>query len=253
MRRLPPLILVLYFSAVCPLNSDTVAAPSFSEPSIAPDRPEIAFVSGGDIWTASLAGGEAHLLISHPATESRPLYSPDGKRLAFMSTRSGNPDIYVLDFANGQTHRLTYDDAAEHLDAWSRDGKFLFFSTASHDVAGNNDLYRVSADGGTPMPVSDDRYLSEYWAAPSPDGSAIAFTAKGIVANQWWRHGHAHIDESEAADSRQRNGERMSGGAARTRGLCGPQTENVCILYQIETEPRTFTLRTQTRLPRFAS
>ena len=56
----------------------------FSEPALCPTRPEIAFVSGGDIWVAPAKGGEAHLLVSHPAEESRPLYSPDGTRLAFV-------------------------------------------------------------------------------------------------------------------------------------------------------------------------
>ena len=48
------------------------AVPYFTEPFVAPNRAEIAFVSGGDIWTAPLAGGEAHLLVSHPANETRP-------------------------------------------------------------------------------------------------------------------------------------------------------------------------------------
>ncbi len=183
--------------AVLPLAGDVTALPSLSEPSLAPDRPEVAFISGGDIWTAPLAGGEAHLLVSDPATESRPIYSPDGKRLAFMSTRSGNSDIYVLDLATSQITRITYDDASEHLDAWSHDGKYLYFSSSSQDISGNNDILRVSAEGGTPMPVTADRYASEYWAAPTPDGSTLAFTAKGMPANQWWRHGHAHIDQSE--------------------------------------------------------
>src|SRR6266481_6749515 len=70
------------------------AQPYFTEPAISPDGSEIAFVSGGDIWTAPASGGDAHLLVSHPATESRPLYSPDGRKLAFGSTRTGNGDIY---------------------------------------------------------------------------------------------------------------------------------------------------------------
>jgi hypothetical protein len=48
------------------------AVPYFTEPSISPDRSEIAFVSGGDIWTVPAAGGEARLLVSHAANESRP-------------------------------------------------------------------------------------------------------------------------------------------------------------------------------------
>ncbi|MBS1857513.1 MAG: PD40 domain-containing protein [Acidobacteria bacterium] len=171
--------------------------PYFTEPAVAPDRGEIAFVSGGDIWTAPLAGGEAHLLVSHPATESRPMYSPDGTRLAFVSTRTGNGDIYVLDLAGGALRRITFDDSAEVLDGWSRDGRWLYFSSTTQDISGMSDVYRVSAGGGTPMPVSADRYVTEFFSAPSPAGDVLAITARGMTASQWWRHGHSHLDESE--------------------------------------------------------
>src|SRR5947207_2304604 len=111
------------------------AKPSFGEPALSPDRSEIAFVSGSDIWTVPAAGGEARLLVSNAATESRPLYSPDGKRLAFNSTRSGNGDVYVLTFSSGDIKRMTFEDANEQLDAWSRDGKWLYFTTSGHDIA----------------------------------------------------------------------------------------------------------------------
>src|SRR5581483_5981490 len=84
--------------------------PYLTEPAICPTRPEIAFVSGGDVWVVPAKGGEAHLLISHPADESRPLYSPDGTKLAFISTRTGGGDIYVLTLASGDLKRLTFDD-----------------------------------------------------------------------------------------------------------------------------------------------
>ncbi|HEY9233129.1 MAG TPA: LpqB family beta-propeller domain-containing protein, partial [Blastocatellia bacterium] len=173
------------------------AVPYFTEPAVSPDRSEVAFVSGGDIWTAPINGGEARLLVSHAANESRPLYSPDGKRLAFVSTRTGNGDIYVLTLDSGELQRLTFDEAPDQLDAWSRDGHWLYFSSTGHDVAGMNDIYRVSAEGGTPMPVSADRYANEYWAAPSPDGTQLAFTARGISSQQWWRKGHSHLDECD--------------------------------------------------------
>lgn len=167
------------------------------DPGISPDGTEIAFVSGGDIWTVPAAGGAAHLLISHPATESRPVYSPDGKQLAFVSTRTGGGDIYVFTCATGEIRRMTFDDGPEQLNAWSRDGRWLYFSTASHDIAGQNDIYRVSIEGGTPMPVCADRYANEFFSAPSPDGQTIAITARGTASGQWWRKGHSHLDESE--------------------------------------------------------
>jgi tricorn protease len=167
-----------------------------TEPAISPDRKEIAFVSGGDIWTVSASGGTAQLLVSHPANESRPLYSPDGKSLAFISTRTGNGDIYVLNFENGNLRRVTFDDANDQLDAWSRDGNWLYFSSNSKDIAGMNDIFRVPAIGGTPMQVSADRYTSEFGTAVAADGS-ITFSTRGISSGQWWRKGRSHIDETE--------------------------------------------------------
>lgn len=175
----------------------TAGTSYLTEPSLCPTRPEIAFVSGGDIWVAPAAGGEAHILVAHPSEESRPLYSPDGAKLAFISARTGGGDIYILTLATGELKRLTFDDGLEQLDAWPRDGKWIYFSTGSHDVGRKNDIYRVSSDGGTPMPVSADRFTNEFQAAPAPDGSAIAFAARGIGDQQWWRHGHSHLDESE--------------------------------------------------------
>src|ERR671939_174607 len=169
--------------------------PYMYEPSISPDRREIAFVSGGDVWTAPAEGGEARLLVSHPATESRPLYSPDGRALAFVSTRTGNGDIYVLDFASGDLRRVTFDDGFEQLDAWSHDGRWLYVSSTARDISASNDIYRVSPEGGTPMQVSADRYTNEWGAAPSPGGADLAFVGRGYT--QWWRHGRSHIDESE--------------------------------------------------------
>ena len=176
---------------------DVDPLPSFGEPAMSPDRSEIAVVSGGDIWTVPAQGGEARLLVSHEAAESRPLYSPDGERLAFVSDRTGGGDIYVLSLKSGALSKVTMDDGPERLDGWSRDGEWLYFSSTSRDIAGMNDLYRVRPDGGTPMTVSADRYTGEFFAAPSPDGRRVAFSARGNSAAQWWRKGHSHLDESE--------------------------------------------------------
>ena len=207
--------LVLTVLLAASLRAQDEGRPYFTEPAAAPNRAEVAFVSGGDIWAAPLAGGEAHLLVSHQANETRPMYSPDGTRLAFVSSRTGNGDIYVLNFATGVQKRITFDDGPEVLDGWSRDGKWLYFSSTAQDIAGMNDIFRVSAEGGTPMPVSADRYVAEYFSAPSPDGKMLAFTGRGNTNGQWWRHGHSHLDESEiwlAALGGAAKYERLAGG-----------------------------------------
>jgi tricorn protease len=170
--------------------------PYFTEPAIAPDRSEIAFVSGGDIWTAPLAGGDARLLVAHAANESHPVYAPDGRTLAFVSDSTGGGDIYLLTLSTGDLRRLTYSDGNELVDGWSRDGQWIYFSSSAQEIAGN-DIYRVRAAGGMPMPVSADRFTNEFAAAPSPDGQSILFSARGNGPGQWWRNGHSHLDESE--------------------------------------------------------
>ncbi len=134
--------------------------------------------------------------------------------MAFISDRTGGGDIYVLQLATGALKRITFDDGREQLDAWSHDGKWLYFSSTAQDVAGSNDIFRISAEGGTPIPVSADRYVNEFFAAPSPAGDVLALTARGDTSSQWWRHGHAHIDQSEIWLETPASGAKSTPGAA---------------------------------------
>ena len=201
-RHLVRVICVTVFAAARlqsqPAPADSAAGhPVLAEPSLSPDGREIAFVSGGDIWTVSAAGGEARLLVSHAATESRPLYSPDGRSLAFTSTRTGAGDVYVLALHTGVLTRVSASDVNDLVDGWSRDGAWVYFSSTGGDIAGMNDVHRVRPAGGTPMPVSADRYVNEFGAAPAPDGATVALTTRGRASADWWRKGHSHIDETE--------------------------------------------------------
>jgi tricorn protease-like protein len=80
----------LFFCVVTALflQEPLAPRPAFAEPAISPDRAEIAFRSGGDIWTVPSAGGEARLPVSNAANDTRPVYSPDRRQLAFVSTRA---------------------------------------------------------------------------------------------------------------------------------------------------------------------
>ena len=168
---------------------------SFAEPSVSPDHGEIAFVSGGDIWSVPSTGGTARLLAAVGGNAHRPLFSPDGKQLAFVDSEPGASGIYVLTLDGGALRRLTHDDQIADVSAWSSDGRYVYFAASSHNIAYFNDVYRVAVDGGTPMQVLHEDYVNEFEPAPSADGSSIAFVRNGFV--QWWRRGHSHMDESE--------------------------------------------------------
>lgn len=195
--RLAPSLAAAAALLLAPAALAAQGAPSFYEPGIAPDGTEIAFVSGGDIWTVSAEGGAARLLIAHSAHESRPLYSPDGNHLAFNSNRNGGLDIFVMDLRTGDVRRVTNDAGSEELNGWSRDGEYIYFSSSAEDVAGTHNVLRVRATGGTPMVVAGDVYEGEYFSAPGPDGMLAISTRGDQARSQWWRNGRSHMDESE--------------------------------------------------------
>src|SRR5689334_24821854 len=83
----------------------------------------VAFTSEGDLWIASLPGGEARRLTTHDGTETHPLFSPDGTRIAFAGEYDGGPDLYVIGIDGGAPQRLTWDnDRSVRPVAWSADG-----------------------------------------------------------------------------------------------------------------------------------
>jgi Tol biopolymer transport system component/C-terminal processing protease CtpA/Prc len=197
-RFLAAVSLAALLGSALPISTaaaDAPAAPAFAEPSVSPDHGEIAFVSGGDIWSVPSAGGTARLLAAVGGNAHRPLFSPDGKQLAFVNTDPAAAGIYVLTLDGGSLRRLTHDDQIADVSAWSSDGRYLYFAASSRNIAYFNDVYRVAVGGGTPMHVLHEDYVNEFEPAPSADGSSIAFVRNGFV--QWWRRGHSHMDQSE--------------------------------------------------------
>ena len=76
---------------------------------ISPDGTQIAFCYKGDIYKVSSQGGEAVRLTSMDTYESSPVWSPDGKSIAFASDRHGNFDVFLMPADGGQARRLTFD------------------------------------------------------------------------------------------------------------------------------------------------
>ena len=97
-------------------------------PALSPDGKQLAFVYRGDIWLAPSAGGRATPLTQHIETDACPLFSPDGKWVAFASRRNGNMDIYAVPVEGGLARQLTWHSGHELPQGWSPDGRFLIFS-----------------------------------------------------------------------------------------------------------------------------
>ncbi|MCG8504573.1 MAG: hypothetical protein MI755_08210, partial [Sphingomonadales bacterium] len=141
------------------------------QPSVARDK--IAFVYGGDIWTAERDGANPKRLTSHPATENRPALSPDGQWIAFSANYHGNTDVYLVPAAGGQPRRLTYHPRPDTVRGWTPDGAAVLFASDRLVMAQRgNQLFTVSTDGGFPEPL----VLPEAFnGAFSPDGGQIVY------------------------------------------------------------------------------
>lgn len=129
---------------------------------ISPDGTEIVFCYKGDIYKVPAKGGTATQLTTQDSYESTPLWSPDGKQIAFASDRYGNFDVFVMPASGGNAQRLTTNSAGELPSAFTPDGKYILFSASIQDPATSalfptsamTELYKVPTTGGRTEQVS---------------------------------------------------------------------------------------------------
>ncbi|MCD7923760.1 MAG: peptidase S41, partial [Bacteroides sp.] len=123
---------------------------------ISPDGTEIAFCYKGDIYKVPANGGVATRLTTQASYECSPIWSPDGKQIAFASDRNGNFDLFVMSADGGAAQRLTTNSASEIPSTFTPDGKYILFSASIQDPAGSalfptsamTELYKVPTTGG---------------------------------------------------------------------------------------------------------
>ncbi|MBN1251525.1 MAG: PD40 domain-containing protein [Bacteroidales bacterium] len=153
MRKIFTLFLILIFS----IESNSQTNPLWMRyPSISPDGKTIAFSYKGNIFTVSSSGGEAKAITIHPAYDYKPVWSSDGKNIAFASERYGNFDIYVISSNGGQAKRLTFHSGNEYPTSFSPDNKYILFSALVMDNDKSaqfpdtrfTELYQVSVEDG---------------------------------------------------------------------------------------------------------
>lgn len=165
----------------------------FRQPCLSSDGSEIAFHFGGDIWIVSAEGGHARRITAHEDYDYYPLFSPDDKKLAFASDRTGGGNIYLADLQNANPpERLTFLNGSGPADCWSPDGKWIYFSSDYNGLG--QAIYKISVDGGTPICLHSDPMEWHHSPAVSPDGQWIAFNNNG---DGWWRNGQNSAEISD--------------------------------------------------------
>ena len=148
---------LLLFLGMCPAGASAQTEAKWNRyPAISPHGNTIVFSYRGDLYRVASEGGTAMPLTAHPARDFMPVWSRDGKRIAFASDRHGNFDVYVMPASGGEAKRLTFHSADELPFTFDQENASILFEAARLDAATNRgfptgsqpELYRVSADGG---------------------------------------------------------------------------------------------------------
>ena len=131
-----------------------------------------------DIYEYSVGSGPSlempRELTKHSAIETEPVLSPDGKKLAYVSDRTGQPQVYSMDLSSKKVTRISRKGGYNTSPAWSPDSSMVAFT--SQKRGSKSTIYRVRIDDnlGTQTRVSPENISSES-PAWSPDGSMVAF------------------------------------------------------------------------------
>lgn len=149
----------------------SVVRPRFSS-----DATRIAFASGPeggalDLYAMDLATGVATRLTDSKDNDTRPTWSPDGRRLVFQSDREGSASLWTYEFGTGAINRLTSADFNQAAPDWSPEGDLITYVS---DQGGSWDVWVVRPDGTDPRPVTSHEG-NEYHPKFSPDGADIVF------------------------------------------------------------------------------
>ena len=159
---------------------------------ISPDGSTIAFAYKGDIFTVPVTGGQARQITSNSAFDSRPVWSPDGSRIAFVSYRQGGADVYIVSREGGEPTRLTTHSAAEFPVAFKDDSTILYSAyiqpaaeSMQFPSSTFSQVYAVSTDGGRPVMFST---LPLENISFSPDGKTLLYNDKKGYEDEWRKH-----------------------------------------------------------------
>lgn len=162
-------------------------------PAISPDGKTILFSYQGDIYSVPSTGGTAVPLTISESYEFSPVWSHDGKTIAFASDRYGNFDVFVMPAGGGEAKRLTAHSNSELPSCFSADDQSVLFSATRQDLVTNvqfpislmSELYSVPVKGGRvsmvlPVPALD--------ATLNSSGSQLIYHDIKGYESEWRKH-----------------------------------------------------------------
>jgi dipeptidyl aminopeptidase/acylaminoacyl peptidase len=133
---------------------------------------------GGDLWLVDLVRGTNSRFTFEPSQDNAgPVFSPDGRRIAFSSLRNTSFDTYVKP-TNGTAaeKQVVVPDRPSGPGSWSADGKHLLYVTSPSNFSRGLDVGMVPLDGGKPVPLLRSAF-AELYPSVSPNGKWIAYTS----------------------------------------------------------------------------
>ncbi|MCA9125952.1 MAG: PD40 domain-containing protein [Planctomycetales bacterium] len=157
-----------------------------NNPAVSSDGSKIAFDWVGEIWLAAIDGSGLQRLTHHDAIDSRPLFSPDDRQLAFVSQRSGSPQIYIMNVDGTDLRQVTFHTEGYVLEDWFPDGQAILASgQRDHFHRDANRLIKVSLKSRRADEILTDAMAEN--GKVSPDGKSILYQREG---ERWWRKGY---------------------------------------------------------------
>ena len=162
-------------------------------PAISPDGSQIVFGYMGNLYKVSSEGGLAMPITSGDNYNGYPVWSRDGKKIAYASDIYGNFDVFVMDANGGIPVRLTYNSAADYPFDFTPDGKYVLFGSGRFAPYESvrfpstmfKNLYKIPVTGGRPILVTaagaDEANFSK-------DGGRIVFQDKKGYEDPWRKH-----------------------------------------------------------------
>lgn len=171
MKIISRIIMSLMLSLSIPLMAQQ--AWFLSQPSLSPDGNHLVFIYENDLWKSSIEGGTAMRLTALEGIVSNPRFSPDGKWIAFTSTRDRNANVYVMPAQGGEIRQLTFHQSPDRVESWSWDARHIYFSSSREN---QNSVYKIPISGGTPSRLFNHYFNIEHHLVEHPKTGEYIFT-----------------------------------------------------------------------------